>query len=152
MPLAAVIVVTIAPCLLALINIGSTTIFNDILSLVLAGLFSSYEMAAALLLYRRCTGGLQVEDENSASDMSSPLDKLVWGPWRIKGTLGIANNLFACIWLVLIIFFSFFPPTAQVTPSTTNYSVLVFGAVVIFSIVYYLVWAKKFYVGPVKEV
>ncbi|KUJ11509.1 choline transport protein [Mollisia scopiformis] len=150
-PLAAIVVVTVSPCLLALINIGSTTIFNDILSLVLAGLFSSYEIAAGLLLYHRCTGGIQIENDND-SNMTSPLEKLTWGPWRIKGVLGIANNLFACIWLIIIIFFSFFPPTAQVVPSTMNYSVLVFGAAVIFSIVYYLFWAKKFYIGPIVEV
>ena len=33
-----------------------------------------------------------------------------------------------------------------------NYSVLVFGAVILFSIVYYLTIAHKTYVGPLVEV
>lgn len=33
-----------------------------------------------------------------------------------------------------------------------NYSVLMTGSVVIFAIVYYVVWARKEYKGPIMEV
>lgn len=150
-PLAAIVVVTIAPCLLALIIIGSATAFNDIISLVLAGLFSSYFIAAALLLYHRINNNIKTSSEGISDAISSP-GQLTWGPWKIKGAWGIANNIFACIFLVIITFFSFFPPTAEITPATMNYSVLVFGSVVIFSIFYYVLYAQKFYTGPVVEI
>ncbi|KAI9647889.1 hypothetical protein NHQ30_004277 [Ciborinia camelliae] len=150
-PLAAVVVVTVAPCLLALIIIGSATALNDILSLVLAGLFSSYFMAAALLLYHRVNKNIKTSSED-ISEIISPVGRLTWGPWRINGVFGIANNIFACVFLVIITFFSFFPPTAKVTPATMNYSVLVFGSVVLFSIIYYVAYARKFYTGPVVEI
>ncbi|KAK5993514.1 Amino-acid permease BAT1-like protein [Cladobotryum mycophilum] len=46
----------------------------------------------------------------------------------------------------------FFPPTAPVQASTMNYSSLVFGATVLYSIVYYFVWGKKQYNGPIVEI
>ena len=149
-PLAAIIVVTAGPCLLALTNVGSTTILNDILSLVLAGLFSSYFLPASLLLYRRIMGQVQSFDEGRG--LSNLHQKLAWGPWLLKGGVGIANNIFACMNLVVVLLFSFFPPIAVVTPMSMNYTVLMFGAVILFSMFYYFAWAKKFYSGPVVEV
>ncbi|KAF7859767.1 hypothetical protein EAF04_008846 [Stromatinia cepivora] len=149
-PIWAIIVVSIIPCLLSLINIGSDTIFNDFLSLVLAGFFTSYEIPAILLLYHRCTGSIRsLSDDSTNSDMLT--EKLSWGPWRLSGAWGIANNIFACIYLPIIIFFSFFPPSSTVTPQTMNYSVLVYGATVIFSLLYYIAWGKRVYSGPVVE-
>jgi hypothetical protein len=75
-----------------------------------------------------------------------------WGPWKIPGVLGIANNAFACIYLLFVFFFSFWPTYKEVTPATMNWSILVTGAVALLSTVYYLVWAKKTYHGPVVEI
>ena len=69
-----------------------------------------------------------------------------WGPWHIPGSWGIANNAFACTYLTVIVFFSFWPTERPVTAENMNY------AVVIVSLVYYLVWAKRVYTGPVIEV
>lgn len=69
---------TIASCLLALINIGSATAFNDVVSLTVSGLYTSYLISASLLLYRRVTGGVQ----DAAIDPSLANTKgaeLVWG-------------------------------------------------------------------------
>ena len=65
---------------------------------------------------------------------------------------GIINNVFACIYVIVIIFFSLWPPGQPVDAGSMNYSVLVTGAVALFSVVYYLVWAKREYKGPVIEV
>jgi choline transport protein len=78
--------------------------------------------------------------------------ELEWGPWRIPGVWGIMNNAFACVYLTFILFFSFWPPATPVVPSTMNYSSLVTGTVVLFSVVYYFVWAKKDYKGPIVEI
>ena len=74
-----------------------------------------------------------------------------WGPFRIPGLLGIAINVVSCVFMIIIIFFSFWPPVTPTTAETMNYSVLVFGAVILFSLAYYVTIAHKTYVGPLVE-
>jgi choline transport protein len=62
--MAAILVVTISAMLLGLINIGSTTVFKDIISLALEGLFSSYFIALVLLLWRRIRGDIIVDNDS----------------------------------------------------------------------------------------
>ena len=78
--------------------------------------------------------------------------KLRWGPWHIPRYWGIVNNTFACCYLTVVVFFSFWPTVRPVTAENMNYAVLVTGAIVIFSLTYYLVWARRVYTGPVVEV
>ena len=42
--------------------------------------------------------------------------------------------------------------TRAVTPETMNWSVVVFGGVVIFSLLFYVLYARKVYAGPVTRV
>ncbi|MCJ1361288.1 hypothetical protein MMC16_000386 [Acarospora aff. strigata] len=151
-PLWAVAVTTVIACLLALINIGSAAAFNNIISLSVAGLYSSYLIATSLFLYRRCTGGVKLSSDSPTGLANTAGARLVWGPWRLPGVLGIINNVFACIYLIVILFFIFWPPVTPTTAKTMNYSSLVTGTVVIFSIAYYFLFAKKEYMGPVVEV
>lgn len=138
--------------LLSLINFGSTAAFNDVISLSVSGLYASYLMAAGLLLYRRCGTGFRMPDPTTHPALAqTDGQQLVWGPWHIPGTVGIINNVIACVYLVIIWFFSFFPQGTPVTPLSMNFSVVVTGGVTIFAIIYYLVWAKKEYIGPVVE-
>lgn len=152
-PVNAVAATTIVATLLALVNIGSATAFNGIISISIAGLFSSYLLVASLLLYRRCTGG--IVPAGTASLTTSPSTghvRIAWGPWRIPGALGIANNIFCCLYLGFVLFFSFWPSFSHVTPQNMNWSILVTSFITIFSAVYYVVWARKSYHGPVVEV
>ncbi|GJN68878.1 hypothetical protein PLIIFM63780_000936 [Purpureocillium lilacinum] len=152
-PRRAVLLTATISCLLGLINIGSSTAFNDVVSLSVSGLYASYLIATGLLLYRRCTSGFALPDT------SAPLPalantagaELVWGNWHVPGALGIINNGVACVYLVIVLFFSLWPPVTPVNAETMNYSVLVTGAVAIFSAIYYFVWARKVYKGPVVE-
>jgi len=152
----AVAVTSIIACLLGLINIGSTTAFNGVISVAIAGLFSSYLLTSSLLLYRRCTGAILQPSEASEMDVisttSDGMVRATWGPWRIPGALGIANNVFACIYLSFVFFFSFWPSFAEVTPANMNWAILVTGAIALLSAVYYAVWARKTYHGPIVEV
>ena len=75
-----------------------------------------------------------------------------WGRFRLPGFLGIFVNVVACVFMIIIIFFSFWPPATPTTAVSMNYSVLVFGAVILFSIAYYVMIAHKTYVGPLVEV
>lgn len=60
--------------------------------------------------------------------------RLYWGPWHIVEPLGTIVNILACLYLILVLFWNFWPPLTPVSPSTMNFSVLVFGAVLIFSV------------------
>lgn len=155
-PIYAVTVTTVFACLLALINLGSSTVLNDVLSLSIAGFYATYFVAASLLLYNRCTGAIRSPTPGglavSARDSKSGDFTLIWGPWRIPGSLGIINNVFACAYMVVIWFFSFWPPTDPTSPSTMNYASLVAGSVILFSIFYYFIWGRRFYTGPVVEI
>ena len=79
-------------------------------------------------------------------------EKFRWGPWHLPGLWGDVNNAIACGYLTVVVFFSFWPTVQPVTAENMNYAVLVTGAIVIFSLVYYLVWARRVYMGPVVEV
>ncbi|KAI1455476.1 amino acid transporter [Annulohypoxylon moriforme] len=149
-PIYSVITTAVIAVILSLVNIGDSTAFNGVISISTAGLFGSYLIAASLLLYRRVTRGIRVsnDDDGLTNTVGS---KLTWGPWRLHGIFGIANNIFSCIYLVFIFFFSFWPPSLEVTPQNMNYAVLVFGTVILFSMLYYAVWARKVYSGPVIE-
>lgn len=64
----------------------------------------------------------------------------------------MANNAFACAWMLFVIFWSFWPPDAKPAPRTMNWSVVVTGAVVGFSVLYYVVWGRRGFREPVVEV
>ncbi|KAF2188667.1 amino acid transporter [Zopfia rhizophila CBS 207.26] len=157
-PVVAILLVTSFSALLACINVGNSTAFNGIISLVLEGFYISYLLAISLLLWRRLCGDIgsleSTTPSSSSPTMSSESTRshLSWGPWRLKGVWGVANNAVACSYLILLIFFSFWPSETPVKPDRMNYAVLVTGFVVLFSIFYYLVWAKRKYTGPIVEV
>lgn len=155
-PVNAVAATAFIAALLALINIGSTTAFNGVISVSIAGLFASYLLTSCLLLYRRCTGAILASsaafDNTTPSVTDDGMVRAIWGPWKIPGALGIANNAFACAYLAFVFFFSFWPSFKEVTVATMNWSILVTGGIALLSTVYYLVWARKTYHGPVVEV
>ncbi|GAP85115.2 putative amino acid polyamine transporter I [Rosellinia necatrix] len=147
-PVYCVITTVVVAIILSLVNIGSATAFTGVISISVAGLFGSYLVAASLLLYRRLTGGIRLP--NSDDSLTTDTD-LTWGPWHLPKTLGVINNTFTCVYLVYVLFFSFWPSYSQVTPQNMNWSILVFGATILFSVLYYVVWARKTYTGPIVE-
>jgi choline transport protein len=153
----AILVVTVCSGLLALINIVNNTAFNGTISMVLQGFYLSYLLAIGLLLWRRLRGDLDNPDSSMTIFQSGQVDEaydrsLTWGPWRLKGALGVANNVVAICYLTLIIFFSCWPSMNHTTFDQMNYAVIVTGAVLIVSMAYYLLFAKKSYTGPIVEV
>ena len=123
-------------------------------ALTTGGYYISYLMATALLLYRRLDGSIKVR--NTDDPLEEPVNnvgrRLVWGPWRIPGVIGIAVNAFSVMYLTVALFWSFWPSVLPVTAANMNYNVLLIGAVVLIAVVYYLVRGKKEYTGPVVEV
>ncbi|MCJ1303498.1 hypothetical protein MMC08_006308 [Hypocenomyce scalaris] len=174
-PIVAVGVVASLAALLTLIYIGSSTAFNDVISLTITGFYGSYFLPCALLLYHRIKGHVlphgtapEIRDQSSptspeiqdttgkakikpvpfSEEVEIAQAPLVWGPWRIPGLLGIINNAYACIYMIFVIFWSVWPPVTPVTASTMNYSVVVTGGVMIVSGIWYYVRGSKAYRGP----
>lgn len=173
-PVAALGVACFLACLLTLIYIGSYTAFNDVVSLTITGFYSSYFLPAAFLLYHRIKGTIapyrtQVQPIDSpptshlnpkeiSTDGPSSLPAqrrlsiastpLVFGPFHLPGIIGILNNIYACMYMIFVIFWSVWPPQTPVTAENMNYSVVVTAGVIIFSIVWYFVQGRKEYHGP----
>lgn len=164
----AIAIVSTIPALLALIYIGSPTIFEVVVSLSTSGLYASYFIPCSLLLWRRTTGQIRPHtsddndamsfemvapshtlDDNPYEDIAQP--RLMWGPWRIPGVFGVINNVYACVYTVFVLFWSFWPPITPATAKNMNYSILMTGVVISFSIVYYYIWGKNQYRGPLVE-
>ncbi|KAF5534410.1 HNM1-choline permease [Fusarium mexicanum] len=109
-PTVSIIVVSFLLMLLSLINIGSTTAFNAILSLAVVSLQASYLLPIILLIWRR---------------LFRP-DTLRWGPWRL-GKAGLPINIIAVIYLIYTCIFLLFPPYQPITPVNMNYAPVVLG-------------------------
>lgn len=135
--------------LLSLIVLGSSTALSALISLIFAALYSSYLLTCGLLLWRRCTGGLEPYSGDGPALYS---DRLEWGPWRLPEPFGIINNIFACLYIIFVLFWSFWPQDTPTTPSTANWSILVYGAVGIFSVLWYYFRARHYFKGPIKEI
>ncbi|KAI0538679.1 amino acid transporter [Xylaria digitata] len=131
LPVNAIFVTYAITILLSLIVLGSAVALQALLSLVNAALFTSYTLVCGLLLWRRCTGA---------------------GPWKLPELLGIANNVLGCLHSIFTLFWSFWPQINHPTPSTANWSVLVFGVLVLSSISWYFIRAKQHFHGPIKEI
>jgi choline transport protein len=117
--------------LLGLINIGSNVAFNAIVSLVIAAYFGSYLAPIAIIAYRRLTG-----------------IPLKMGPWNLGPRLGLATNLFALVWLIITLVFSFFPIAVPVTPETMNWSCVLWGGMMTFGVVWYAAFQRHKFTGP----
>ncbi|KAJ3578905.1 hypothetical protein NPX13_g1661 [Xylaria arbuscula] len=152
-PFHAVLVTAVISIILALINIGEAAAFTGTISISISGLFASYLIASSLLLYRRLTNAIRPHRvlEETDNVISTQLG-LRWGPWRLPGAFGVANNTFTCVFLIYILFFSFWPTTRDVTPQNMNWSFLVTVVVLSFSIVYYFLWARREFKGPIIEI
>lgn len=133
-PLNALFASGVIVALLALINIGSAVAFNAIMSLGTAALFSSYMISITCVRIRRWRG--------------QPLPPARWSMGRFSPFVDTVSVLvLAIIWV-----FTFFPMTREVDPETMNWGILIYGAVTIFSMVYYFAYAKKVYKGPVTRI
>ena len=106
-PVYAVPLTALISVLLSLINFGPPTAFEDSVSLAIAGLYSSYLVATALLLCRRLTGGIQLFNDPNKSLSNTVGACLTWRPWHIPGIAGTMPNAFVYAFLATAWFFSF---------------------------------------------
>lgn len=133
-PVNAVLVTLCCTILLSLIIIGSTIAFNVITSLGQVGLVSSYIIVIACVFAKRIKG--------------EPLL-----PSRFSlGKIGFLVNGMALLFLGLAFIFLFFPAVPDPTPASMNWSCLLFGFILGFSLIYYWIWGRHSYVGPVEYI
>ncbi|KAF5973360.1 HNM1-choline permease [Fusarium coicis] len=133
-PTVSIAVISFLLMLLSLINIGSTTAFNAILSLAVVSLQASYLLPILLLIWRR---------------LFRP-DTLRWGPWRL-GKAGLPINIIAVIYLMYTCIFLLFPPYQPITAVNMNYASVVLGGALVFGCIYWPLRASKRYVGPLTD-
>lgn len=134
LPLWSITLTVTITLLLALIDLGSTTALNAVLSLVTAGFYSSFLIAAVVFLWKR---------------LSAPED-IRWGPFCLH-KFGLPINILAILWTMIGFFFSFWPSDAHPDSTNMNWSCLVYGATLILSTVFWFVHSRKVYTGPVIE-
>jgi choline transport protein len=120
--------------LLSLINIGSTIAFNIISSLGIGALLSSYIVSISCITIKRLRGEALIPSRFSL------------------GRAGLPINIFSVLFLVLAFIMTFFPQSPHPNNETMNWSILVYGAVVVFSIVYFVAVGRNRYAGPVAYV
>lgn len=135
LPINAIGVTIAVNVLLALISLGSTAAFAAFYSVVLAAYYSSFLLAAGVMLRKRLT----------TADSEMP-----WGPFRLKRA-GVPVTIAAMLYSILALFFSFWPATTPVSAAGMNYSVLIFGGALIFSLSFWVLYGRKVYIGPIWE-
>lgn len=131
-PLNSVLVSYLIAVLLSLINIGSGVAFNIITSLGTGALLSSYIVSISCMTIKRIR--------------NEPLL-----PTRFSlGRAGLAVNIFSVLFSCLALVITFFPTSPKPEAATMNWNILVYGAVILFSVVYFIFRGRHRYVGPVE--
>jgi hypothetical protein len=120
--------------LLSLINIGSTVAFNIVTSLGTGALISSYIVSISCITLKRIRG-----------------EELIPCHFSL-GKFGLPLNIFSVLFLTLAFIMTFFPTTKNPDAETMNWNILVYGTVVAFSIVYFMLRGRYRYVGPVEYI
>ncbi|KAL3409181.1 amino acid permease [Aspergillus fumigatus] len=134
-PLRALFLVAMITVLLALINIGSTTAFNALLSLTTLGQYISYLIPVIFLLIKRLRAPQEIR----------------WGSFRL-GHWGVPINVFAIVYGVYIAIFLPFPPNYPVTAQNMNYAAPVFLAALVFATGDWIVRGRTRWQGPMVKV
>jgi len=130
-PIHSLLISLLISSLLACINLGSSTALNAISSLGGVASLASYAITISCLIWRRLYG--------------APLPPRRWS----LGKFGLPINILAFLFLIPVWFFTFWPLATPVFAETMNWSSAMFGGLVVLSMVYYVVWARHVYEGPV---
>lgn len=133
-PLNALILIALSLCLLALINIGSSTAFNAFISLPALALYISYFFPILFLFLRR------VSHSRSASIRWGEFTLGVWGPFV---------NLGAMCYIVFVLVWMPFPAFLPVDRQSMNYAGPIVGAIILGALVDWCFSGRKRFQVPV---
>lgn len=131
-PLRMCILITALQGLLGILHVVNTTAFNALLSMAILGMYASYALPVAFKLHNDCL---------------APVSRLPVA-WFSMGRAGRYVNVAALLWSLLAMVFSVFPTAQPVSAANMNYAVVVFCGWMGFGGVYYWVWKRGRYTGP----
>ena len=114
--------------LLSLLNLANYTAFSVIISLSTFGLYQSYFIAIACMLYGRLTGRLEK------------------APWSL-GRFGVPINIFGLLYSAWVGQFMVWPNYLPITAAYMNYALPINALVWIFAVGTWFGWAKRNWMG-----
>ncbi|KAF8914523.1 APC amino acid permease [Mucidula mucida] len=117
--------------ILGLPSLGSTVAFSAATSIATIGLYISYAIPIALRVLNR--------------------DQFVRGPFHL-GAFSYPVAVTAVVWIMFIAIAFILPQVNPVDSETFNYSIVAVGIVVIYSVGFWLLSARKWFTGPVKQI
>lgn len=129
-PLNALLLTAFSTILFGCIFLGISGAFNAIASAAVVALSVSYDMPVTINILR----GRRMLPETRHSKLPD------WLAWSVN----IVAIMYACVTTVLFVF----PPTMKVTCDSMNYAIVVFGVVIVISLVQWVVDGRKSYMGP----
>jgi amino acid transporter len=115
--------------ILALPSLGSSVAFSAATSIATTGLYISYTIPIAILL---------IEHKRFLE---------IRGPWNL-GALSWPVALVATLWVTFVTIIFCLPTVNPVTSQTINYTVAAVGAVTIWSVGSWVLWARRWFKGP----
>lgn len=132
LPVNSIILTCVITCLLSLINIGSATAFNAIISVQVVAIMLTYGISMCCVLYRR----------------TAHPELIPKARWSL-GKFGVPVNCIGIVYVSFTFFWSFWPNETPVTPENMNWAVVLFSGVFFISLLMYIVKGRHVYKGPV---
>ena len=130
----AVYLTSVGSGIICLIDLGSTTAFNIVVSLALLALLSTYMISIGCILLKRIRR-----------------EELPPARWSL-GQWGLPINAFAFLYSGFGICFCCFPNSVPVTASTANWAPVVWIGVIGLAAVVYMIHGRRVYTPPVSFV
>jgi choline transport protein len=134
MPLNALLLIGACIFILALINIGSSTAFNALISLPALGLYVSYFFPILFLFIRRFS-------------RSHPTP-IPWGPFKL-GMWGAPVNFAAMCYIIFVVIWMPMPTTLPVTKDNFNYAGPILGGVILLAALDWCISGRKRFQVPI---
>lgn len=120
--------------LLSLIELGSDTAFNILVSLSTLGIMSTYLISIGCVLLKRVRG-----------------EKLPLARWSL-GSYGKLINAYAVLYSLFIVILCCFPLNLPVTATSAQWAPLIWVGVILMAAVAYILHGKREYTPPVQFV
>lgn len=120
--------------ILSLITLGSAVAFQQVLSLGVSAMLTTYIISISCVALKRIRG-----------------EPLLPSKFNL-GKLGLPINIVSILFLLFLWVFAFFPAAPNPAPADMNWAILGYGSVIIFALVYYVFRGRHVYVGPVEYV
>lgn len=120
--------------ILSLIQLGSDTAFNVLVSLATLGIMSTYCISIGCVLLKRLR--------------HEPLPPARWS----LGRYGMMINAYAVLYSAFIVVLCCFPLNLPVTTASAQWAPLIWVAVIILAAVLYVAYGRRVYTPPVQFV